>query len=240
MPGEKEQETSDAERAGLLIIGHGTRSRLGQSEFRDSVQRVRSLMPGTSVRAGFLEGGEPTIESGWQQILATGVKKVVVSPLLLFAAGHAKDDIPHILGRLAKQSPAVQIRNVAPLGCDPALVQLSVKRYRQAAHGVDSSDPRANPTTLLLFIGRGARDSSAISEARRYARLVANAAKPDQLSTCFLTMAKPSLDEGVSTAVTSPFERVVVVPHLLFAGQLLRRVRKIVAEQDKGGRGNNG
>ena len=53
--------------------------------------------------------------------------------------------------------------------------------------------------------------------------------------TCFLAVAKPSLEQGVTAAATSQFERVVVVPHLLFDGQLLQRVRKIVAEQEKGG-----
>ena len=135
MPGEKEQEILGAQSVGLLIIGHGTRSRSGRDEFQKMVEDVRPLIPDITVRAGLLEGGPPTIESGWQELIDAGVKKMVVSPLLLFAAGHAKEDIPLILRHLARQSPLVQIRAVPPLGCDPALVNLSVKRYHQAITG---------------------------------------------------------------------------------------------------------
>ena len=41
-------------------------------------------------------------------------------------------------------------------------------------------------------------------------------------------MARPTLDEGLRKAASLPFERVVVQPHLLFPGELLRGIHAAV------------
>jgi sirohydrochlorin cobaltochelatase len=231
----KRQETSVSGQSGLLIIGHGTSSSLGRVEFQETVDRVKALMPNAIVEAGFLEGGAPTIETAWQEIVACGVKKVIVSPLLLFAAGHANNDIPRLLARLAEGSPMVEIRQMPPLGCDPSLVRLSVQRYQSALDAALVPATKSPPRTRLLFVARGAQDPRARDEAIEYGRLVTASAKPDDHSTCFLAMAKPTFDEETAATAASSLERVVVVPHLLFSGKLLERVREKVAEQEESG-----
>ena len=89
--------------------------------------------------------------------------------------------------------------------------------------------------TRMLFVARGALDPVARDQALEYARMVAASVKPDEHATCFLAMAKPTFDEAVAATTASSFQRVVVVPHLLFSGDLLRRVRATVAEQEQGG-----
>jgi sirohydrochlorin ferrochelatase len=89
--------------------------------------------------------------------------------------------------------------------------------------------------TRLLFVARGASDPVARDQASEYARMVAAAAKPYDQATCFLAMAKPTFDEAVAATRRSSSQRVVVVPHLLFSGDLLRRVRDTVAKQERGG-----
>ena len=229
------RETSDSAQSGLLIIGHGTSSNVGRVEFQETVDRVKALMPSAVVAAGFLEGGAPTIESAWQEIIACGVKKVIVSPLLLFAAGHANNDIPRVLGRLAEDSPMVEIRQMPPLGCDPAMVRLSVNRYQSALDAARVPDTKSSRRTRLLFVARGTQDPQARNESLEYARLVNASAKPDDYSTCFLARAKPTFDDETAATAASSFERVVVLPHLLFSGKLLERVREKVAEQEEGG-----
>jgi sirohydrochlorin cobaltochelatase len=231
----KEQEIVGPDQSGLLLVGHGTRSNRGRVEFQETVDLVKSLMPDAIVHAGFLEGGDPTIASAWDALVGCGVKRIIVSPLLLFAAGHANRDIPQILRRLAAKSPTVHFRQTSPLGCDPAMIELSVNRYQCALDAASSQQLQPTMQTRMLFVARGALDPVARDQALEYARLVAAAAKPDEYSTCFLAMAKPTFAEVVAATAVSSFQRVVVVPHLLFSGKLLRRVRDTVAEQEQGG-----
>jgi sirohydrochlorin ferrochelatase len=51
--------------------------------------------------------------------------------------------------------------------------------------------------------------------------------------TCFLAVAEPSFDQAVMASAAAPFDRVVVLPHLLFAGSLLFRLRERIAQQDQ-------
>jgi sirohydrochlorin ferrochelatase len=226
--------TARALSPGLLIVGHGTRCKVGRAEFHQTVQRVKAADPQLKVAAGFLEGGEPTIASAWHQLVAGGVRRVVVAPLLLFAAGHARTDIPSILDRLAAGSPSVQIEQLPPLGRDPALVQLSVARYQRAIEACTAAATAPAPRTRLLFVARGASDPRARHDAREYGKAVAAAVSAHDHLTCFLAVGQPSLDEALAATAAEPFDRVVVIPHLLFAGRLLQRVRDQVSQQDQG------
>ena len=226
--------TANALPPGLLIVGHGTRCQVGRAEFHQTVQGVKAAGPQLKVAAGFLEGGEPTIASAWHQLVADGVRRVVVAPLLLFAAGHARTDIPRILDRLATQSPTVQIQQLPPLGLDPELVQLSVARYQRAIEACTTAPTAPAPRTRLLFVARGASHARARHDAREYGKAVAAAVSPHDHLTCFLAVGQPSLDEALAATFADPFDRVVVLPHLLFAGRLLQRVRDQVSRQDQG------
>src|SRR5690606_655117 len=81
-------------RQGLLLVGHGTRSAAGTAEFRRTVGQVAALRPDWAVAGGFLELAEPTIPAAIDALAKQGVKRLIVMPLLLFAAGHARRDIP--------------------------------------------------------------------------------------------------------------------------------------------------
>jgi sirohydrochlorin cobaltochelatase len=79
---------------GLLVVGHGTRNSHGLAEFGEVARQVAELADEFAVEACFLELAEPTIAMGVQRLLQRGVERLTVAPLLLFAAGHAKRDIP--------------------------------------------------------------------------------------------------------------------------------------------------
>ncbi len=80
--------------AGLLLVGHGTRDARGLAEFQTIARRVAEVADGFLVEACYLELAEPSIATAMRRLLERGVRRVTVAPLLLFAAGHAKRDIP--------------------------------------------------------------------------------------------------------------------------------------------------
>ena len=91
--------------ASAQVAGHGTRDRQGVNQFLELVKLVQEATPRIAVEAGFLELATPTIGEGLRAIARRGARKARVMPLLLFAAGHVKEDIPAVLTSAARDLP---------------------------------------------------------------------------------------------------------------------------------------
>jgi sirohydrochlorin cobaltochelatase len=222
----KLQSPASGRQQGLLIVGHGTRDPDGRAEFLAAAQAIAARSPDVIVEPCFLELAEPTISAAVERLVERGANEnLTVVPLLLFAAGHAKIDLPAAAAEAAAMHPKLQVRQAAPLGCHPALVELSKRRYLEAVKNLPAAP--ANET-LLLVVGRGSRDASANAELARFARLRFEACPVGWLETCFAAMAEPSLERALPLVARLPFGRVAVQPHLLFRGELLSRIRRTV------------
>lgn len=208
---------------GLLIVGHGTRDVAGQAEFLTTAETVAALCHDWTIEPCFLELAEPTIATGIARLIERGVtQEITVAPLLLFAAGHAKSDIPQTVSREAAKYPGLRLRQASHLGIHPAIVELSKRRYQELLDGLS---PIPESETLLLFVGRGSRDASANAELAQFARLRWEAQPSGWLQTCYAAMAEPSLERALEAVAQLPFRRIIVQPHLLFRGELLSRIK---------------
>jgi sirohydrochlorin cobaltochelatase len=208
----------------LVIIGHGTRDPQGVAEFRQLVDQVATARPDWIVEPCFLELAEPHVPKGLDHAVERGATRIVALPLLLFAAGHAKRDVPELLEAARNRHPQVDFLQADHLGCHPSLVELSVERYRAVA----SLTPPEK--TLLLLIGRGSYDPTANAEMAQFARLCWEAERVGWYEVAFTAMTAPLLDAAIPVVAAMPFERVVVQPHLLFVGELLDRIRVAVSD----------
>jgi sirohydrochlorin cobaltochelatase len=212
---------------GLLIVGHGTRDPQGVAEFLNVVERVESALDEAAVEPAFLEMASPTIEAGVAALVDRGARRITVLPLLLFAAGHAKRDIPQATEEAAARHAGLQIRQADCLGCHPAIVKLSLARFMEAVSPLDRFTPE---DTLLVMIGRGSHDAEANAEMFKFARLRFEVQACGWLEVGFTAMARPPIDAALQVAARLPHRRIVVQPHLLFHGELVTRVRQKVAE----------
>jgi sirohydrochlorin cobaltochelatase len=209
---------------GLLLVGHGTRSRIGVDQFLALTREVARRLDDVAVEPAFLELQKPDIGDAMARLNDRGVKELTVMPLLLLAAGHAKEDIPRAIEAAQQQLPncKLQIKHAAHLGCDPALVELSAHRYEQA---VGSKSPLPPEHSCLLLVGRGSRDEGAVAEMHQFARLRQSEGGLHTV-VAFLAMARPSLGEQLDALAASSFRRIVVQPHLLFEGELAESLRE--------------
>jgi sirohydrochlorin cobaltochelatase len=217
------------EHEGLLVIGHGTREAAGLDEFAALVERVRAATS-QPVEPCFLELARPTIAEGIGRLVDSGVRRVAVVPLLLFAAGHAKRDIPEAVAKAAAPHPGLVVRQTGALESHEQVLALSARRFQEAIAGKPPADPRQ---TLLLMVGRGSLDADATAEMHRFARLRAERTPVGRVLTCFLAMQTPSLAEGLSAAADTGFQRIVVQAHLLFHGQLYDETRMAVESRQR-------
>lgn len=220
-----ETPTRDAFRSrsdvGVLVVGHGTRSEQGCREFLDVVAMLARRLSPLPVEAGFLEIAEPSLEKAIDLLAKKDLENIVVAPLLLFAAGHAKQDIPNRVHRTIESLRMISPVQMAPLGRAAPIVELSHRRYQRA---VDVRSYVPPSQTALLLVGRGSRDEEASAEMRAFSKERAALTDFARVETCFLAMAEPSLEESIEQLGASGFARIVVQPHLLFHGELMQRL----------------
>ena len=112
----------------LLIVGHGSRDPRGAREFHDLVDLVRGRNPSLTVEGGFIELSRPPISECVDRLAESGARNVAAVPLMLLAAGHAKDDIPATLVREKMGHPEMSFSYGRALGIRPELLELMDER----------------------------------------------------------------------------------------------------------------
>jgi sirohydrochlorin cobaltochelatase len=222
------------EQTGLLVVGHGSREEVGVREFLATADRMRSLLGHTPVEPCFLEFAEPSIGAGFRRLVARDVRRVIVAPVLLFAAGHAKQDIPNAVREAAAQAAGVTTRQAEHLGAELRLLALSHQRFAEALARAQTS-PRDLTDTLLVLVGRGSHDPQATAQMLAFAQaraagLSSTSTPPAAIEVAFVAMAEPRLTDLLERAAAGPPRRIVVQPHLLFGGVLLDRIAEIVRD----------
>lgn len=208
----------------LLIVGHGTRDETGAGEFRRFVKRVGVRCGADLVAGGFIELSAPPLKDAVADLIAAGHRDVAAVPLILLAAGHAKGDIPAALARERERHPGLRTRYGRPLGVHPVLLDLL--RQRLAA----SSQP--DPDAILL-VGRGTTDPDANAELYRAARLLwetSAGSGVEQVEPAFVSLARPSVAQGLARLRALGARRITVLPYFLFPGVLPTRIAEQVGE----------
>jgi len=209
------------EPTGWLLVGHGTRDAAGRAELMTTAELLAQRTAGP-VEHSFLELAEPTIADGLTRLAARGVRRVVVVPLLLFSAGHAKQDVPAEVAANAERLGLVVIAQASPLDCHPSLLELSRCRFREAMGKSTSLD-----ATILLMVGRGSSDPLAQAAMKRYCAAL-SAIVGFNVETAFVAAAEPLLPGMLEEIASRRPARVVVQPHLLFQGEVLSAIHSSV------------
>lgn len=214
-------------RHGVLLIGHGTRDPIGTQQFFELGNRLAESMHPTPTESALLEFQHPTIAEGWEALMRRQVQHVHVAPLLLFAAGHAKQDIPDEVARCRDATTEVTFDQSRPLSRHPAIIELVVERVQAALTETNAATER----TALVMVGRGNRDPCAQADMRVLTELVRHRVPCHWATTAFYAMASPPLPDVLDSVATSgKFDSVIVYPHLLFEGRLLEAIGRLVSE----------
>jgi sirohydrochlorin cobaltochelatase len=236
-----------SETCAILLVGHGTRDAGGVAEFLELSDRLAARFPRVPVAPCFLEIAEPAIETAIASLVERGARRLVVAPVLLFAAGHAKRDIPEAVSKAVRKAEpsegSVSWRQADVIECHAKVLELSGERLRQVlAECESSSNPRAtSPDSrevclekhndlCLVVVGRGSYDGEATAAMRRFAANLAEKSGIRHCEVAFVAMAEPKYPCVLREVATQAFRHVVVQPHLLFEGELLAKLRADVCE----------
>ena len=121
------------EKTGIMICGHGSRNQNAVREFAVLAEHMKARFPHWLVDYGYLEFANPVITHGLDALKAKGVNHILAVPGMLFAAGHAKNDIPSVLNTWAAQNPDVKIDYGRELGIDLKMIRAAGDRIRRVA-----------------------------------------------------------------------------------------------------------
>jgi sirohydrochlorin cobaltochelatase len=204
----------------LLIVGHGSRDPRGAQEFHALVSLLREENPSLPIEGGFIELSRPPISECVERLVAGGSREITAVPLMLLAAGHAKNDIPATLVREKIGHPEVTFRYGRPLGIRPELLGL----MEEKVSGVVREDEKRD--TAVLVVGRGSSDPEANSDLFKIARLFYEGRSYPLVETAFVSLAPPSVPEALERCERLGVRRVVVLSYFLFTGVLEERIRE--------------
>ena len=204
----------------LLVVGHGSRDPRGAKEFHELVTLLRRSNPSLSIEGGFIELSRPPISECVERLVKDGAREISAVPLMLLAAGHAKDDIPATLAREKIRHPQVGFHYGRSLGIRPELLELMDGRIS----AVVPEEERAE--TAVLVVGRGSSDPDANSDLAKIARLFYEGRPYPLVETAFVSLAPPNVPEALERCERLGARRVVVFSYFLFTGVLEERIRE--------------
>jgi sirohydrochlorin cobaltochelatase len=206
---------------GVLICGHGSRNRLAVAEFAALADQLRQRLDPVPLEYGYLEFARPILREGLDALRQRGVEHVLAVPAMLFAAGHAKNDIPSVLNTYAAET-GLRIDYGRELGVDLAMIRAAGARIQAALDATPA--PVALHDTLLVVVGRGSSDPDANSNVAKVTRLLVEGLGFGWGETVYSGVTFPLVEPGLRHLVRLGFRRIVVFPYFLFSGVLVSRI----------------
>lgn len=210
----------------VLLCGHGSRDDDAVREFEHLAAVVAERLPARRVSHGFLEFARPTIGTALEALRDEGARAIDVVPGMLFAAGHAKNDIPSVLNGFAAANPGLAVRYGRDLAVDPLLLRAAAERIEAASEPGDAPPEES----LLVVVGRGTSDPDANSNIAKVTRMLWEGLGFGWAETCYSGVTTPLVGLALARIAGFGFRRIVVFPYFLFTGVLVRRIYDAVDE----------
>ncbi len=209
----------------VMLCGHGSRDPGAVREFGHVAELMDARLEGYDVEHGYLEFATPIIRDGLDKLRARGASRILAIPGMLFAAGHAKNDIPSVLNTYMAQHEGLEINYGRELGIDPRMMRAAGDRV---AEGIAAADAASGPVprhdTLLVVVGRGASDPDANSNVAKITRMLWEGMGFGWGETAYSGVTFPLVDPALEHVARLGFPRIVVFPYFLFTGILVDRI----------------
>ena len=209
----------------VMLCGHGSRDTEAIREFEALATGLARRLPQYTVAHGFLEFARPIIREGLDALREAGAKRILAVPGMLFAAAHAKNDIPSVLNRYIAEHPGVSVDYGRELAVD-------LKLLRAARDRIEAAEAQANATgapidradTCLVVVGRGASDPDANANVAKVMRMLWEGMGFGWAELCYSGVTFPLTETAFDRVTKLGFRGVIVFPYFLFTGVLVKRI----------------
>src|SRR5688500_6191906 len=97
----------------LIALAHGSRDPRSKKTITALVDEVKEQRPDLRVERAFLELAKPDFQTVVDRLVKAGFDEIVVVPLLLTEAYHAKIDVPEAIAAATARHEGLRIRATA-------------------------------------------------------------------------------------------------------------------------------
>lgn len=215
---------------GIMICGHGSRDKDAEREFALVAAGLVTRFPNVPIEYGFLEFSAPNIHMGLNKLIEQGVTDIYAVPGMLFAATHARNDIPSVLLNFQKKhaDSELNVHYGSELGLHPAMIEAFETRIYESLDIDIKAAPEHLNDTMLVVVGRGTSDTLANAEAAKLTRIVNEDMGFGWADTVYSGVTYPSVGVGLERLIKLGFKKIVVAPYFLFTGRLIKRIHAYV------------
>jgi sirohydrochlorin ferrochelatase len=210
----------------LIALAHGSRDPRSARTVREIVATTKKLRPDLKIEAAFLDHARPDLDTVVDRLVARGHAEIVVVPLLLTTAYHARVDVPDVVRAAADRhrDRGLAIRVVDVVGTDPSLLSILDERLREALR-----ESRVRELDALVLAAAGSSDALANATIARLARLWGNRHHLPT-SVAFASAAPPSTGEAVRDWRRQGRRHVAVGSLFIAPGKLPDRAEELALE----------
>lgn len=205
----------------ILLVGHGSRNRDGNTEILHFAAQWRARHPAWRIETCFIEHAEVLLDAGLDQA-ARDARQVLVIPFILNAAGHVKMELPAAIEAARARHPAVSFSCTRHLGMGREILKVLQGQLDRLMKALNMPDPQ---TTGVILLGRGSSDAGANGELAKMARWIFEDNDFELVDLAFTGVTWPRLESVVQRQVRLGTTQICVVPVYLFTGVLMDRIK---------------
>lgn len=206
----------------ILYVAHGTRLQAGVDEAKKFIQKQIEKIDVPIQMISFIELQRPFVKEGIEQCILRGATHIVIIPILLLEAGHAKHDLPQSIELAKKKYPHIAFSYGRPFGVHTSIIDTLVERMEEQQE--ITSDAR------VLIVGRGSTDRSIRDDFQQIISLLEKKINVAKINVCYLAAQNPTFEEGLQREIVHGAKNVFIVPYLLFTGLLMLHIEKRVQD----------
>jgi sirohydrochlorin ferrochelatase len=182
------------------------------------------MRPDLRVEPAFLELCRPSFAAVVDRLVRAGHEEIVVVPLLLTEAYHAKVDVPAAVTAAAARHQGLRIRATGVLGLEPVFLEVLDRRLRAVLRGA-----RVRELDALVLAAAGSSDHLANQAVARLARLWGARHKLPTVAA-FASAAPPATGEAVRQFRAEGRRHIAVGSMFLAPGLLPDRAEELAVE----------
>ncbi|WP_299778779.1 sirohydrochlorin chelatase [uncultured Formosa sp.] len=212
---------------GILLCGHGSRTKTGTDSFKELVALLQARYTDYEVDYGFLEFNHPVYEASVERMYQKGIREIYALPVILFAGSHAKNDIPYEMNTIQSYYKDLTIKMGKHLGVNSFLLELAQKRVleEESKHApIDRKD------VCLMVVGRGTTDTDANSDVHKLACMLGEGMGFGFTTVAYSGTAYPNVTKSLELTSKMEFKRTIAIPFFFFTGILLERIYKQIRD----------
>ena len=207
----------------LVALAHGSRDPRSAASITALVDAVRSMRPDLKVERAFLDLSKPSLDTVIDR-LSRKHEEIVVVPLLLTEAYHAKVDVPSAIAAAQARHREVRIRATPILGLEARFLEVLDLRMREAL-----ASARARELDALVLAAAGSSDPLANQSVARLARLWGSHHKLP-VTAAFASTSPPATGEAVRAFRKEGRRHIAVASLFLAPGHLVDRASELALE----------